>query len=179
MNISVTNTEFLDQTPSDIHLRRLSMQYSINETKELAMHLGMEYQTWDDLYVTFGEEPERLKFEVRSRVVRGNPIDFDQEPEKLDLVPTEQHLDRVAPLVGNNSLPFLLELGLDFRTWKEIKYRQTERDLVKLNRHILQEWKCNFCSLHNIRPSLRDIGKAFNNIGKNIRIIENVLVDLL
>ncbi|CAC5375220.1 unnamed protein product [Mytilus coruscus] len=204
----VTDTEFLDQTPSDIHLRRLSMQYSINETKELANHLGMENQTWDDMYVTFGEEPERLKFEALLRsvqcsnltfnnikqavefgkiqtihslckVVRGNPIDFEQEPEKWDLVPTEEHLDRVAPLVGNNSLPFLVELGLEFRTWEEIKYRQRERDLVKLNRHILQEWKSNFCSLHNIRPSLRDIGKAFNNIGKNIRIIENVLADLL
>ncbi|XP_052079214.1 uncharacterized protein LOC127717566 [Mytilus californianus] len=204
----VTDTEFLEQIPSDIHLRRLSMQYNINETKELAIHLGMEYQAWDDLFVTFGEEPERLKFEalLRSvecshltfndirkaaedgkiqtihslcRVVRGNPIDFDQEPEKWDLVPTEEHLDRVAPLVGHNSLPFLVELGLEFRTWEEIKYRQTERDLVKLNRNILQEWKSNFCSLHNIRPSLRDIGKAFNNIGKNIRIIENVLADLL
>ncbi|XP_076089105.1 uncharacterized protein LOC143059486 [Mytilus galloprovincialis] len=184
------------------------MQYSINETKELAMHLGMDYQTWDDLYVTFGEEPERLKFEalhktvvgthltfndirkaveigkIRTihslcKVVRGNPIDFDQEPEKWDLVPTEEHLDRVAPLVGNNSLSFLVELGMKFQTWEEIKYKQAERDLVKLNRHILQEWKSNFCSLHNIRPSLRDIGKAFNNIGKNIKIIENVLADLL
>ncbi|VDI42894.1 Hypothetical predicted protein [Mytilus galloprovincialis] len=204
----VTDAEFLEQIPSDIHLRRLSMQYSINETKELAMHLGMDYQTWDDLHVTFREEPERLKFEaliktvvgthltfndirkavefdkVRSihslcKVVRGNLIDFDQEPEKWDLVPTEEHLDRVAPLVGNNSLSFLVELGLEFRTWEEIKYRQSERDLVKLNRHILQEWKTNFCLFHNIRPSLRDIGKAFNNIGKNIRIIENVLADLL
>lgn len=104
---------------------------------------------------------------------------IDREPEKWDLVPTEEHLDRVAPFVGNNSLPFLVELGMELRTWEEIKYRQRERDLVKLNRNILQEWKYNFCSLHNIRPSLRDIGKAFNNIGKNIRIIENVLADLL
>lgn len=66
----MNDTEFLCQIPSDIHLRRLSMQYSINETKELAMHLGMDYQTWDDLYVTFGEEPERLKFEALLRSVQ-------------------------------------------------------------------------------------------------------------
>lgn len=77
MNISVTNKEFLKQIPSDIHLRRLSMQYSINETKELAIHLGMDYQIWDDLYVTFGEEPERLKFEALWRTVEGSHLTFN------------------------------------------------------------------------------------------------------
>lgn len=70
------DTEFLEQIPSDIHLRRLSMQYSITETKELAMYLGMDYQTWDDLYVTFGEEPERLKFEALHKTVVGTHLTF-------------------------------------------------------------------------------------------------------
>lgn len=91
---------------------------------------------------------------------------------------TDEHLDRVAPLVGNNSLPFLVELGMEFQTWEQIKYRQRELDLIKLNRDILQEWKYVFCPLHSIKPTLRYIGQAFNNIGKNIRIIENVLADL-
>lgn len=73
----MTDAEFLEQIPSDIHLRRLSMQYSINETKELAMHLGMDYQTWDDLHVTFGEEPERLKFEVLLKTVVDTHLTFN------------------------------------------------------------------------------------------------------
>lgn len=102
----------------------------------------------------------------------------DQEPQKWDVVPTEEHLDRIAPLVGNSSLPYLVELNMEFEIWEQIKYRQKENDLVKLNRDILQEWKSEFCLLNNIRPSLRLVGQAFNNIGKNIRIIENVLADL-
>lgn len=76
MIFSVTDTEFLELIPSDIHLRRLSRQYGINETKELAMHLGMTYQTWDDLYVTFGEEPERLKFEALHKTVVGTHLTY-------------------------------------------------------------------------------------------------------
>ncbi|CAC5383627.1 unnamed protein product [Mytilus coruscus] len=101
-----------------------------------------------------------------------------QEQEKWNLVFTEEHLDRVAPLVGNNSLSFLVELGMEFKTWEKIKYTQREHDLVKLNRDILEEWKYVFCSSNSIKPTLRLIGQAFNNIGKNIRIIENVLADL-
>ncbi|VDI58011.1 Hypothetical predicted protein [Mytilus galloprovincialis] len=177
----VTDNAFLEQLPIDIHLRRLSMQYSINETKELAISLGMQVGTWDDMYVTLCEEPERLKFETLRRcigdsnktfndirnaielgkiqnqhtlckVVRGNTIDFDKEPEKWDLIATEEHLDRVAPLVGNKSLPFLVELGMEFKTWEQIKYRQKEKDLVKLNRDILQEWRSVFCVSYQLKP---------------------------
>ncbi|XP_063400327.1 uncharacterized protein LOC134684938 [Mytilus trossulus] len=202
----VTDNEFLKQTPTDIHLRRLSMQYSIHEIKELSIHLGMGYNTWERMYDTLGEEPERLNFEILHRcidsssitfddfrkaaaigniqnphtlckVVRDKLIDFDQEPEIWDYEPSEEHFDKLAPFVGNNSLPFLIELGMEFKNWEQIRFRQTERDLVKLNRDIMQEWKSTFCNLHAIRPYLRHIGQAFNNIGKNIKIIENVLAD--
>ncbi|XP_052065807.1 uncharacterized protein LOC127705519 [Mytilus californianus] len=157
----VTDNEFLKQVPTDIHLRRLSMQYSIHETKELAIHLGMKFNIWESLYDTLGEEPERLNFEILHRciesssitfddirkavesgniqnphtlckVLRDQPIDFDQEPEKWDFEPSEEHFDRLAPLVGNNSLPFLIELGMEFKSWEQIKFRQKERDLVNL-----------------------------------------------
>lgn len=60
----MTDNAFLAQLPSDIHLRRLSMQYSIHETKELVIYLGMQFSTWDDMYVTLCEEPQRFKFET-------------------------------------------------------------------------------------------------------------------
>ncbi|CAG2189116.1 inlA [Mytilus edulis] len=191
----VTDNEFLKQTPTDIHLRRLSMEYSIHETKELSIYLGMKYNIWESLYEALGEEAERLNFEILHRCIDSSSITFDdirkaaaigniqnphtlcKEPEIWDYEPSEEHFDRLAPFVGNNSLPFLIELGMEFKTWEQIRFRQKERDLVKLNRDIMQEWKSTFCNVHAIRPSLRHIGQAFNNIGKNIKIIENVLAD--
>ncbi|VDI00786.1 Hypothetical predicted protein [Mytilus galloprovincialis] len=201
-----TDTDFLKQSPTDIHLRRLSMQYNVNETKELAILLGLQYIKWEGLYETI-DEPERLKFETLRtcldcpdmtfndikraiesgtcsvqnphtlcKVVRGQSIDFDQEPEKWDLVPSDEHFDKLAPLVGNNSLAFLIELRMEFETWEQIQFRQNDRDLVKLNLQIMQEWK-RFCNLKTIRPSLRHIGQAFINIGKHIKIVENALAD--
>lgn len=65
--ISVNDNEFLKQIPQDIHLLRLSMMYSIYETKKLAMFLGMQYKTWEQMYDTIREAPERLNFETLRR----------------------------------------------------------------------------------------------------------------
>ncbi|VDH90277.1 Hypothetical predicted protein [Mytilus galloprovincialis] len=182
------------------------MQYSVNELKELLVYLKKDSAIWEALlHDDSHQEPEILKFEtlrkyrdefcitfndikqaiesgnIRNphtlcKVVRGKPIDFDQEPELWDLIPSEQHFDKLAPLVGNNSLSFLVELGMEFATWEQIRFKQNDRDLVKLNLQIMQEWK-TFCNLKTIRPSLRHIGQAFNNIGKNIKLVENALAD--
>ena len=101
---------------------------------------------------------------------------LDLEPEKWDLVLTDEFIDKLAPLVGNKSLQFLLELDMTFQDWEQIKHRQSERDLVELNRDILEAWKHN-CYTHNVRPTLRNIRRAFGNIGKHIKIIENTLFD--
>ncbi|CAG2210247.1 unnamed protein product [Mytilus edulis] len=55
-------------------------------------------------------------------------------------------------------LALLVELGMDFHTWEDIRYRQMNGDLARLNLDILQEWKTTFCTKYNIRPSLRHIG---------------------
>lgn len=60
-----------------MHLRRLSMQYNVHETKELAIHLGMQYSTWEGLYDTIGEEPERLNFETLRKCVDQYTITFN------------------------------------------------------------------------------------------------------
>ena len=81
------------------------------------------------------------------------------------------------------ALPISLSVGLTlhflqlcFQDWEQIKYRQSERDLVQLNCDILEAWKQN-CNKYNVRPTLRDIGRAFGNIGKHIKIIESTLFD--
>jgi len=97
------------------------------------------------------------------------------EPEKWDLVLTDEFIDKLAPLVGSQSLQFLLELDMTFQYWEQIKSIH-KRDLVKLNCDILETWKQN-CYKYSVRPTLRDIGRAFGNIGKHIKIIENTLFD--
>jgi hypothetical protein len=101
---------------------------------------------------------------------------LDLEPEKWDLKLTDEFIDKLAPLVGSQSLEFLLELDMTFQDWEQIKHKQSERDLVQLNCDILEAWKQN-CYKNNVRPTLRDIGRAFGNIGNHIKIIENTLFD--
>ena len=101
---------------------------------------------------------------------------LDLEPEKWDLVLTDEYIDKLAPLVGSTSLQFLLELDMTFQDLEQIKHRQSERDLIRLNCEILEAWKRN-CNTYNVRPTLRDIGRAFGNIGKHIKIIANTLLD--
>ena len=89
---------------------------------------------------------------------------------------TNEFIDKLAPLVGRQSLQFLLEVDMTFQDCEKIKYRQSERVLVRLNCDILKAWKQN-CYKYNVRPTLRDIRRAFGNIGKHIQIIENTLFD--
>ena len=101
----------------------------------------------------------------------------DTDPEKWDQIVTEEHIDKLSFLIGSDSLLFLVELGMEFQTWKQISYKQTERDLVKLDRDILEEWRFRFCPSKNIRPSLRHVGEAFHNTGKDTRLVTNILFD--
>lgn len=75
MNITVTDNEFLKQSPTDLHVRRLAMQYSITEIKELAIHLGMVYNEWDRMHDELSD-PERLKFEILLRCIDRSSFTF-------------------------------------------------------------------------------------------------------
>ena len=101
---------------------------------------------------------------------------LDWKPEIWDLVLTDKFIDKLAPLVGSKSLQFLLELDMTFQDWEQIKYKQSQRDLVRLNCDILEAWERNCCKC-GVRPTLRSIGRAFGNIGKHIKIIEKTLFD--
>ncbi|VDI29591.1 Hypothetical predicted protein [Mytilus galloprovincialis] len=220
----VTNEEFLKELPSDLHLRRLSLMYSSNDVRELAIHLGLsttdvnmtvdtgDQALWnfevfrrcrDSKAVTFKDIKRKIaalgkgnihtlckvnicnetltepgSFNRISSLVKGDFIGYDREPEKWDVVTTEEHIDRLVSLVGNKSLPFLIELGMDFHTWERISHKQIERDLVRLNKDILEEWSNKFCRMHSLKPTLRTIAQSFSNIGKNVKIVENALLDL-
>ncbi|XP_063417516.1 uncharacterized protein LOC134700074 [Mytilus trossulus] len=186
---TVTKDEFLKVTPSDIHLRRLSLLYSPFEAKELAIHLGVSNRVVNAILET--EDPLTSSFAILLRCRDSRMVTFkdikeaiesigkeNMQPEKWDLVPTAEHIDRLAPLVGKYSLPFLIELGMDLNTWEQISHRQNKRDLVRLNQDILEEWRFKFCRMHNLKPTLRKIARAFSNIDKNIKLVENTLSDL-
>ena len=98
------------------------------------------------------------------------------EPEKWDRVLTDEYIDKLAPIVGSQSLQLLLELDMTFQDWEHIKHKQLERDLVRMNCDILEAWKQK-CYKHSIRPTIRDIRGALCNIGKHIKIIEHTLFD--
>ncbi|VDI23309.1 Hypothetical predicted protein [Mytilus galloprovincialis] len=201
----VTNEEFLKELPTDLHLRRLSVMYSSNDIRDLTIHLGLSATDVDNTVNT--GDPKLWNFEVLRqcrdshavtfkdikraiaaaakghihtlcKLVKGDFIGYDREPEKWDVIPTEEHIDRLVPLVGNKSLPFLIELGMDFHTWERISHKQHERDLVRLNKDILEEWSNKFCRMHSLKPTLRTIAQSFSNIGKNVKIVENALLDL-
>ncbi|XP_063417514.1 uncharacterized protein LOC134700071 [Mytilus trossulus] len=201
----VTNADFLKVTPSDLHLRRLSLMFSKNEVRETAIKLGLSIKDidrilesddsvkWnfevlrrcrDSIAVTFRHIKEAVEtggqesIHILCKLVKADSIDFEKEADKWDIVPTEEHIDRLAPLVGNNSLPFLIELGMGFQTWEQIIHRQNKRDLVRLNKDILEEWRFQFCKMHSLKPTLRNVANAFINIGKNVQIVEKTLSDL-
>ncbi|XP_063417526.1 uncharacterized protein LOC134700086 [Mytilus trossulus] len=191
----VTNADFLKVTPSDLHLRRLSLLFRKNEVRETAIKLGLSTKDidrilesddsvkWnfevlrrcrDSIAVTFKHIKEAVEasdqedIHILCKLVKADSIDFEKDADKWDTVPTEEHIDRLAPLIGNNSLPFLIELGMEFQTWEQITHRQNERDLVRLNKDILEEWRFQFCKMHSLKPTLRNVANAFINIDNRI-----------
>ncbi|XP_063411632.1 uncharacterized protein LOC134694548 [Mytilus trossulus] len=159
---TVTKDEFLKATPLDIHLRRLSLLYSPFEAKELAIHLGLSNREVNVIEAT--ADPLTASFAILLRCRDSRMVTFkdireaiesigkeNMEPEKWDMVPTAEHIDRLAPLVGKYSLPFLIELGMDLNTWEQISHRQHIRDLVRLNQDILEEWRFKFLSVSSCK----------------------------
>ncbi|XP_071181289.1 uncharacterized protein [Mytilus edulis] len=198
----VANEDFLSEDLSALHLRRLSILYTVDEIRQLVGYLYLSYTEWEDLF-TSETEPQLLKFKALClcheqstltfrkikkaveegkiqnphtlcKVMRGAFVDFDTDPEKWDLVPSDEDIDKMAPLIGKKSLFFLVELGMDLETWDTINHRQTKRDLVKLNKDILDEWML-ICNVKNVRPAMRMIAQAYKSIGKDIRVLENTL----
>lgn len=104
-------------------------------------------------------------------------VDIEQ---KWDVALTEEHIDKLAPVIGNKSLQFLIELEMEFKTWEQISHRHTtERDLVKLNKDILEEWRTYFCMKRGLKPNLRNVAQAFMNIDKHITYVEQSLSGMI
>ena len=63
----VTDDEFLKHRPTDRDLRRLTLEYIIEEVRKLVIFLGMSWKEWDDMYVLamqMGKEVEEIEFDA-------------------------------------------------------------------------------------------------------------------
>lgn len=60
--LTVTNKEFLKEHPTDLHLRRLALLYTINEIRDLALELGFKFADLENILYT--DDPVIWKFEV-------------------------------------------------------------------------------------------------------------------
>lgn len=60
--LTVTNEEFLKEHPTDLHLRRLALLYTINEVRDLALQLGFGFADLKNILYT--DDPVIWKFEV-------------------------------------------------------------------------------------------------------------------
>ncbi|CAG2254340.1 unnamed protein product [Mytilus edulis] len=148
----VTNEEFLKELPTDLHLRRLSVMYGSNDIRDLAIHLGLSATDVDNTVNT--GDPKLWNFEVirqcrdshavtfkdikravaaagkghihkLCKLVKGDFIGYDREPEKWDVVPTEEHIDRLVPLVGKQISP------IPDRTWHGFPYLGADKPQAK------------------------------------------------
>ena len=73
----VTNDEFLQLKPEDIHLRRLALAYSINEVRDLVILLGLPWIEWDDMFVLANnDEAEKLKFDALKKCCNRSDVTF-------------------------------------------------------------------------------------------------------
>lgn len=190
---------FLQTRPTDRHLKRLVQQYDMNEVRELVIELGLLRTEFELCTSTLDEKFRALhkcytktcfkfhdlknaaeKRQIQNvhticKVARERHIDFDKEPEKWDLTLTDEDIDKLANVVGSYSLAFLVELDLTFHDWERIEHCQKqEPDLLKINRMIMEDWRNN-CTKHKIKPSLRIVGRAFENSGINIKLMEEAL----
>ncbi|XP_071150151.1 uncharacterized protein [Mytilus edulis] len=78
----VTNEEFLKATPSDLHLRRLSLLYSSFEAHELAIYLGLPNSAVETILET--EDPKTSSFEILRQCRDSKVVTFKDIREALE-----------------------------------------------------------------------------------------------
>lgn len=77
----VTNEDFLKVTPSDLHLRRMSLLYSRNDIRELAIRLGLSATKVNNMLET--DETHKWNFEVLKQCRNSVGMTFNQIKEAI------------------------------------------------------------------------------------------------
>ncbi|CAG2197084.1 unnamed protein product [Mytilus edulis] len=143
------NDDALSKTPSDIVLLRFSNHCKLNQMHELVTHLGM-LRKWENI-------------EYNHHI----PADY------LDFIPTDEILDKLAPLIGQVFFQLGTEIGLSIPTLENIQSNNPS-DLAEQNRVVLFKWRED----QLIKPTIRVLMQALVNIGRGARCLEEVLKNI-
>ncbi|CAG2210994.1 unnamed protein product [Mytilus edulis] len=91
----------------------------------------------------------------------------------LDCIPSDEILDRLAPLIGKMFFQLGIELGLSVEDIESIK-EKCDRDLTAQNKEVLFTWRKD----RTVKPTIRVLEQAFVNIGKGARCLKEVVKDV-
>jgi hypothetical protein len=81
---SVTNDGFLQQRPTDRHLQRLSLEYSIDEVRDIIIFSGLPNTVWDNINTSTEFSNEMKKFEGLKRCCEENDLTFKDLKEVVE-----------------------------------------------------------------------------------------------
>ncbi|CAG2247617.1 unnamed protein product [Mytilus edulis] len=191
----------LSQIPSDKELLRLSVNCETRMLHDLALHLGMEEMVWNDMEYNYPGNAQLVKFFTLMHLKENDEIRFTEldnglremeiTPHKLcvvrrikqvkssipddilDCIPSDEILDRLAPLIGKIVFQLGIELGLSVEDLESIK-EKCDRDLTAQNKEVLFTWRKD----RTVKPTIRVLEQAFVNIGKGARCLKEVVKDV-
>ncbi|XP_076083802.1 uncharacterized protein LOC143054666 [Mytilus galloprovincialis] len=191
----------LSKTPSDIELLRFSNHCESNKMHELVTHLGM-LRIWKDVEYNHPKDIQVAKFlllskwkEIKAKsnfktlsealinmgisthvlcqVRRIIKAETDIPADYLDFIPTDEILDKLAPLIGQVFFQLGTEIGLSIPTLENIQSNNLS-DLAEQNRVVLFKWRED----QLIKPTIRVLMQALVNIGRGARCLEEVLKNI-
>ncbi|XP_076116493.1 uncharacterized protein LOC143083961 [Mytilus galloprovincialis] len=188
----------LIQIPSDIELQRFSSRFDETTIRELAIHLGMALQEWDDLKSNNPRCVQIVKYRILvnwrekcsgtfknmwnaltkmeltthmlCQVKRTRKRQCDFNDEYLDLIPTDEILDKLAQVIGEVSFPLGIELGLPVTSLDIIQYKNG-LNLVAECKEILFQWRED----KKVKPTIDVLVQALVNVGRGARCLEEII----
>ncbi|CAC5416200.1 unnamed protein product [Mytilus coruscus] len=191
----------LGQTPSNPELLRFSVNCTKGMIHDLALHLGMEEMEWCDMEDNYPENAQIVKFltliylkdkyltkftdlanglrkiEVTEHklcmVKRRKRVKSSIPDDILDCIPTDEILDKVAPLIGNMVFQLGTELGLSVTDIENIKVKYN-RDSPAQNKEVLFTWRKD----RRVKPTIRVLEEALVNIGRGATYLDNQVKDV-
>ncbi|XP_076116488.1 uncharacterized protein LOC143083957 [Mytilus galloprovincialis] len=191
----------LSQIPSDSELLRLSVNCETRMLHELALHLGMEEMVWNEMEDNYPGNIQIVKFLTLMHLKENDELRFTDldkglreieiTPHKLcvvrqrkqvnssipddilDCIPSDEILDRLAPLIGKVVFQLGIELGLYVEEIENIK-EKCDRDLPAQNKEVLFTWRKD----RTVKPTIRVLEQAFVNIRKGAKCLKEVVKDV-
>ncbi|XP_063417169.1 uncharacterized protein LOC134699495 [Mytilus trossulus] len=195
------SVDALCQAPSNPELLRFSITCTKRMIHDLALHLGMEEMEWCDMEDNYPDNAQIVKFLTLVYLKEKNSAKFaDLEKglrkleitthklcmvkrrkrvkssipgDILDCIPTDEILDKVAPLIGNMVFQLGTELGLSVTDIENIKVKYN-RDSPAQNKEVLFTWRKD----RGVKPTLRVLEEALVNIGRGANCLENMVIDV-